>query len=176
MTTDEDRNKVLLKNWKLCGLWKLPFRHHGAIKLTQNCVCFINPCINPILPTCVTREYNPKVLERLYLLQCISAHLQKTLPWVSWVTQYLNLFGSCLIARNRKPIKCVLKTLLRRFMHAVPIHPQKTDRSSCSSRQWHLRRRVCGCLSNSSRPGLSKFFGRGPHKWLHNSSRAGHLA
>jgi len=23
----------------LCGLWKLPFRYHGAIKVTQNCVC-----------------------------------------------------------------------------------------------------------------------------------------
>jgi len=36
MTAGEDRNKDRLKNWNLCGLWKHPFSHHGAIKLTQN--------------------------------------------------------------------------------------------------------------------------------------------
>ena len=77
------RNKDQFKNWKLCGLWKLLFRHHGAIKLTQNCVCFTNPHINPFVPTFVPREYHPELLEPLHLLQCISAHLQKTLPWAS---------------------------------------------------------------------------------------------
>jgi len=72
------RNKDRFENWQLFGLWKLPFRNDGAIKLTQNCICFINPCINPFVPTSVTREYNPKVLEYLHLLQCISAHLQNT--------------------------------------------------------------------------------------------------
>ena len=81
MTTGEDRKKDRLKNWKLCVLWKCTFRHHGAIKLTQNCVCFTNPCINPFVPTYVNRKYHPMVLERLHLLQCISAHLQNTLPW-----------------------------------------------------------------------------------------------
>jgi len=36
MTTGEDRNKYRFKNWKLCVLWKLRFRHHGAIKLTNS--------------------------------------------------------------------------------------------------------------------------------------------
>jgi len=49
----------------------------------QNCVSFTIPCINPFVPTSVTREYCSKVLERLHLLQCISAHLQNTLPWAS---------------------------------------------------------------------------------------------
>ena len=150
MTTGEDRNKDPYKNWKLCGLWKLPFRHHGALKLTESCVCFTNPCINPFVPTSVTREYHLKKLRRLNLLQIISAHLQTTLPWASWETQYLNLFSadfrSCLVARSRKPIKCELKTLLRRSTCAVPIHPQKANGSSCSSQQIHPCRRVCGCL------------------------------
>jgi len=160
MTTGEDRKNDQFKNWKLCGLWKLPFRHHGAITLTQKCVWFTNPCINSFVPTSVTREYHPKVLERLHLLQCISAHLKNTLPWASWETQYLNLFSaefrSCLVARSRKPTKCVLKTLLRRSTHVVPIRPQKANGSSYSSQQWHLRRRVCDCLPNSYRPSLFK--------------------
>jgi len=106
-------------------------------------------------------EYHPKVLERLHLLQCISAHLQNTLPWVSWEAQYLNLFSvefrSCLVARSRKPIKRLLKTLLRRSTHAVPIRPQKANGPSCNSHQWHPRRCVCDSLSNSYRSGLSKF-------------------
>jgi len=81
MTTVEDRNKDRFKNWKLCGLWKIPFHHHGAIKLTQNCVCFTNPCINLFVPTSVTREYHLKVLERLHLLQWIFAHVWNPLPW-----------------------------------------------------------------------------------------------
>jgi len=36
MTTGEDRNKDRFKSWNLCGLWNHPFRHHGALKLTQN--------------------------------------------------------------------------------------------------------------------------------------------
>ena len=110
------------------------------------------PCINLFVPTSVTREYHPKVLERLHLLQCISAHLQTTLTWASWETQYLNLFSanfcSCLVSRSRKPIKCVLQALLRRYTHAVPIRPpQKENGSSCISQQWHPRRSVSDCLS-----------------------------
>jgi len=39
MTTGEDRKKDRFENWKHSCLWKLPFRHHWAIKLTQNRVC-----------------------------------------------------------------------------------------------------------------------------------------
>ena len=101
MTKGEDRNKDRFKNWQLCGFWKLPFRHHGAIKLTQKCVCFTNPCISPFIPTSVTCAYHPKVLERLHLLQCISANLQNTQPWVSWETQYLNLLCWILFLLDR---------------------------------------------------------------------------
>jgi len=45
-----------------------------------------NPCINlPVSPS-VTRKYHTKVLELLHLPQCISAHLQHTLPWLSGET------------------------------------------------------------------------------------------
>jgi len=83
LTTGEDRNKDRFKNWKLCVLRKLPFLHHGAIKLAQNYVCFTNPCVKLFVPTFVTRKYHPTVLERLHLLQCIAAHLQETLLWAS---------------------------------------------------------------------------------------------
>ena len=58
MTTNENRNKDRFKNWKLWVLWKLPFHRHGAIKLTQNCVYFTNPCINLLAPSSVTRDVN----------------------------------------------------------------------------------------------------------------------
>ena len=43
-------------------------------------------------------------------------------------------FLSCLVARSRKSIKCVLKTLLRRFTHAVPIRSQKANDSPAASK------------------------------------------
>jgi len=157
MTKGEDWTKDWFKNWKLCSLWKLPFRHHEPIKLTQNCVRFTNPCINPSVPTLITCEYHPKILERLHLQQCISAHL--------WESQHLNLFSaefrSCSVARSGKPIKFLLKTLLKRSTHAIPIRPHKANGSSCSSQQWRPLRRVCDCQSNSFGPGLFKFLGEG---------------
>jgi len=47
--------------------WNLLFCDHRAIKLTQNRVCFINPCISLLIPSSVTREYHPEVLEFLHL-------------------------------------------------------------------------------------------------------------
>ena len=41
-------------------------------KLTQNCVCFIKPCINLVMPS-DTSKYPPQVVEFLDLLQCIAA-------------------------------------------------------------------------------------------------------
>jgi len=53
---------------------------------------------------------------------------------------------------------------------------QKSNGLSCTSQQWRLCRRVCDCQSNSYRPELPKFFGRGPHSLLHNNLKARHLA
>jgi len=60
MTIGEDRNKDQFKNWQLCGVWKSLFCDHKAIKLTHNCVCFTDPCINLFVLTPCTREYHPR--------------------------------------------------------------------------------------------------------------------
>jgi len=280
------RTNTDLKNGKLCSLRKLSFRNHGAIKLTQNCIRFSNPCINLFVLTSVTREYHPEVLEGLHLLQCISAYrmqclgrsrrgaraskflgvqkffsqifpnfpkklsccfcrpflwrdLQKnglhlffckpwapffvvkqrwapflprfsgisprclgilfgfseilpkfsgilpgfstnqnfwgctcspasyTNAWASWETQYLNVysaeFPSCLVACNVKPMKCVLKTMLRTEKITAC-----STKSSAKSKQFVLQfptvtpssaRLWLSTLSNSYRPVLSNFLG-----------------
>jgi len=121
----------------------------------------------------------PKVLQRLHLLQWSSLtcriHCLGRLERHN-TSIFSADFRSCLVTRSRKSIKCVLKTLLRRSTHAIPIRPQKANGSSCSSQQWHPRRRVYDCLSNLYRPGLSQMFETGQHKLLQNSSRAKHLA
>ena len=59
-----------------------------------------------IVPPLTTREYHPKVLERLDLQQCIVAYLQHRLSWVSGEAHYLGLcranFHSGLVARSRR--------------------------------------------------------------------------
>jgi len=75
--------------------------------------------INFLVPPSTTRECNSKALELLKLLQFIAAHLQRTPPWFSGETEYLDLFGtdfhSSSVARSKKKqINCVLKALLRR--------------------------------------------------------------
>jgi len=46
------------------------------MKVTQNCVCLTNPCINLLVPSSVTREYHPNILELLSALSLICyAHM-----------------------------------------------------------------------------------------------------
>ena len=149
MTTGEDRNKDRLKIWKLCGLWKLPLHHHGAIKLTQNCICFTQSVCQSLcsdfrhswIPPQGTWTSPPAAVNfRSRAESTAWGVLRNTIP-----PPFSTDLRSCLIARSRKAIKCVL-ALLRRFTHAVPIRQQNADGSSCSSQQWHPRR-VCDCLS-----------------------------
>jgi len=45
------------------------------MKLKQSCGSFTNPYSNLLVPPSVTREYHPKTLIPLDLLQCILAYL-----------------------------------------------------------------------------------------------------
>ena len=167
MTINKDRNKDRFENWQLCGAWKLPvlwprsslfqatlesslFYGHGVIKLTQN--QSLNQ--SPGAPPSFTRKYHSSVLECIHLLQCIAAHLPHTLPWVCREMLYLGIssadFYSGSVARSRKPIECMLKTVEK--MLAVRNCLQKANGCSWSSRLWRLRRLGCDCLSNSCRP------------------------
>jgi len=91
MTTGEDRNKDQFENWKLCVLLKLPFCHHRAINLTQNCASSPVPVLTPLvrLPSLVyatPRYSNVSTCCSILPLTC------SKLPWASWETQHLNLF------------------------------------------------------------------------------------
>ena len=81
MTEGDDPNKDGFKA-EICGVWKLSFCGHRAMMLTKHCVYSSSPSINLFVLPSITRgrEYHPKVLELLQLLQCNATHLQKTLP------------------------------------------------------------------------------------------------
>jgi len=76
MITGEDRNKDRLKKQVLRSL-KAPVSSPGRNKAHAE-LRFLYQFVHQSL-CFVTREYHPKVLERLHLLQCISVHLQKTI-------------------------------------------------------------------------------------------------
>ena len=66
------------------------FRHHGAIKFTQNCVCFTNPCINSFVPILSLVNTTPRCLKvsnccsaflltcRIHCLGCLERHNTST--------------------------------------------------------------------------------------------------
>ena len=66
--------------------WRFPFCNNRAITANQKCVCFTNP-----VPPSITRKYHPKVLERLHLLNCIAACLQRTLPWYLFLLALISI-------------------------------------------------------------------------------------
>jgi len=94
----------------------------------------------------------------LHLLWWIAAYMQRTLRWVSGETKYFGLFGanfhSGSVARSRKPIECMLKTLIN----------ASSSKSSAKNRRlflqlqlWHPIGLGCDYLPNScfSRPGVT---------------------
>ena len=164
MTTGEDWNKDRFKNWKLCGLWKLPFRQHGAINLTQNWVCFTNPCIN-LCSDFVTREYpnylNISTCCNVFPLTCrihCPGRLERHNASIFLVLIFVPVWSAAVENRSNACWKPCWED--PRMQCQIPIRPQKANGSFCSSQQWLPRRRVCGCLSNSYRPGLSRFLGK----------------
>ena len=132
MTTGEDRDKDRFKNWNLCVFSKLPFGHHGAIKLMRNCVCFTNPCINrffrlPSLVNTTPRYLNVSTCCSVFPFTC-RKHCLGRLKRHNTLYLFRADSRSCLVAHSRKRIKCVLKTLLRKSIHA-PIRPQKAKQT-----------------------------------------------
>ena len=89
----EDRNKVRFKNWQHCGVWKLPFGDHRAMKLSQKCACFANSWINLLVPSTVTREWHTKGRELSRHGTAYAAYIF-SVTWVSEEKQYLGIFWS----------------------------------------------------------------------------------
>jgi len=175
MTTGEDRNKNPFKNWKPCVPWKRTFRHHETIKLTQNCVCFTNPCINPFVPTSVTGEYHPKVLERLHLLQltcrkhclgCLKRHNTSTFSVLIFIPAWSHASE---IRSNASWSPCedprVQYQFVRKRQKVHPAVPNSDTLVDASVTVYPI----------DIDQGSSHFLGK-ITQLLHNSSRARHLA
>jgi len=82
MNTGKDWNNDGFENWQLCDTWNLSLYDQRAIKLTQNCVCFIDPYIFFVLPS-VTREYSKTSIARF----STSPH-----PLGQWFPTFLETF------------------------------------------------------------------------------------
>jgi len=113
------------------------------------------------------------------LLQCISAHLQNTLPW-RLETQNTSIFLVLIFvpawshAVENRSKACGRPCWDDPRMQHQFVRKKQTVYPAVSNSDTHVD--MSDCLPNSYRPALSKHFGREPHKLLHNSSRAGHLA
>jgi len=119
MTIGKGLKKNRFKRWQLCGVEKLPFCDHKAIKLTQNCVSFTNPCNNLFVPPSVTGKYYPKAQYLNFSTCCsvlpltCSAHCLRFVERHNTSVFFYN-FHHDSVARSRKLIECMLKTLLRK--------------------------------------------------------------
>jgi len=85
-------------------------------KLVQNLLCSTNPFISFLFLLPVTCEFHPKVNELPRLLQCIAAYNAHCLGLLEGhnTSAVCANFHSLLVARNRKTITCMLKTLFKR--------------------------------------------------------------
>jgi len=71
--------------------WKLSFGHHTAIKFTQNCVCFTNPCSKVLVLLSVALESHLKAFELPHLHDSVCYSLFLTFTdldvWRSIISQ-----------------------------------------------------------------------------------------
>ena len=93
---------------------------------------FTNPCINLLVPPSGTREYNPKVLELVHLLQCIAAYL---VSWRDNTTSFQCWFSFRPRRTQPQTDRVHAKDLLQKML-AAPNHPQKANGWSCCFQQW----------------------------------------
>ena len=80
MTIGEDRNKTRLEKNDSFAVFE-----SSRFVTTILCLLYQSVYQSPCSAS-VSREYDPNVLELLYLLQCIAAHLQPKLPYDSGET------------------------------------------------------------------------------------------
>ena len=129
----EDWNLQMRWKVKVYGVWKLPFCHYRAINLTQSWVCFTYRFLYEFvyivfrdlwIPPQGTWNSSPAafVLPLTYIAQ-----------WVGFLERhntYLGVFSdgflSCSVARSCKPIKCILKTMLRRCYQNESVRKKQT--------------------------------------------------
>jgi len=155
LSTSMGRNGTKI-DWKtrLCGLWKLPFCDHGTIKLTENCICFTNRCVNLHFLPSVTHEHHPEVLELLDLLHCrLFAACTGLGFWRKIIPRSFQRWFSLPLGHPQLETGTCWDPVQR--MKAVPNRRQKSNgwsyrqkSNGWSSQQWHPRRLVCECLSN----------------------------
>ena len=159
MTICKDRNKDRFENWQLCGVWKLvlPFCDHRAIKLTQNCFSFANPCINLLAPPSATRKYaTPRCLN---VSTCCSVlPLTCSIHCLGFVERRNTSVFLVLISfrRGRTQLKTdrVHSEDSVEKMLAVPNRLQQANGWSCSSKLRHPHLLGYDWLCNSCRPRL----------------------
>ena len=95
LTETLPKNMTSIEKLKIWSGWKFPFCDHVTTKLTQNFICFINPCINLLLLRCSTCEYHHKLrVKLLNLQQCITVHLKHILSYISSVKENLAFIGT----------------------------------------------------------------------------------
>jgi len=195
MSTGEDRNKNRFKNWKLCGfensrfatteqqnsrrtVFSLPirvsislFRFPSHVNTTLRYLN-VSTCCRAFPLTC-----------RIHCLGRLERHntsIFSVLIFVpAWSHAELNRSNACWSKARGEMLDQMRADGPVEKIHACSTNSSaqsKANGLSCSFQLWHLRRRVCDCLSNSYRPGLYKYFGRGPHKLLHDSLTSGPLA
>jgi len=154
MTISEGRNEDRFKYWQVCCIWKHPFCHHRAIKLTQNCVCFtfcasISLFRLPSLANITPRFLNFSTCKckSVFPLACIANCM--CFWWIMIPSDFTVNFHPGLVARSWKPSNCMLKTMMRRCRQHQIVRRNKTFDPAASTNAWHPRWLGCVCLSNS---------------------------
>jgi len=102
-----------------------------CLKLTQDCVHFTNPFINPFvlfrLPSLVKttpRYLNFSTCYSVFPLTC-SAHWLNS-EEAQYLDRFSSYFYSYLVARSWKPIKCMLEILFKGCKQHQIVHKKRT--------------------------------------------------
>ena len=113
--------KTVLKIENFAIFQQFSFHSNWVVQSSHCCHCLSNSNIQFFVLPSVTCECYPKILELLYLQQCLSIHLQHALIRVSWKMRYISFdFCLCLfiLLQCYKQLQTYLKWLKIRFCAA----------------------------------------------------------
>ena len=78
MTIGEDGDKYWLKHWDFYFSRYLPIQDDWIVQILNYSTCFARSNIQFLVLPFITREYDPKILEPLHLIQWYFANLHRT--------------------------------------------------------------------------------------------------
>ena len=151
LTIGENGDKTCFENWELRLFRQFSFYDNRIVQSSQYCTSLAYSDIQFFVLSSVTRKWNPKIIELLYLFPFRS--LTCNTLWSGFLERRSTQFWPCLFSFRQCSVH--LQSYLMRagtqilWKKVEPNHQRIADDWFCNFQSWHTHQLGCICPSNS---------------------------